>query len=109
MFVCVYVFELDTLFIGVFVVVSYSSISLGVSTFLLCSLVFGPLQCVFVMSRTCNNVEFDSSLSSKPRGCPSIKHNAGQTEQSGVSFSFSLHLTVSQQRDCIITFLLKRQ
>lgn len=31
---CVYVFELDTLFIGVFVVRSYSSISLGVSAFL---------------------------------------------------------------------------
>lgn len=61
---CVYVFELDILFIGVFVVVSYSSISLGVSTFLLCNLVFGP-QYVFVMSRTCNNVEFDSGLSSK--------------------------------------------
>lgn len=54
------------LFIGVFVVVSYSSISLGVSAFFfpLCNLVFGP-QCVFVMSRTCNNVEFDSGLSSK--------------------------------------------
>lgn len=48
---CVYVFELDTLFIGVFVVVSYSSISLGVSAFLLCNLVLGP-QYVFVMSRT---------------------------------------------------------
>lgn len=35
-----------------------------VRTTLLCNLVFGP-QCVFVMSRKCNNVEFDSSLSSK--------------------------------------------
>lgn len=66
---CVYVFELDILFIGVFVVVSYSSISLGVSTFLLCNLVFGP-QYVFVMSRTCNNVEFDCGLSSKHEAVP---------------------------------------
>lgn len=73
---CVYVFELDILFIGVFVVVSYSSISLGVSAFLLCNLVFGP-QYVFVMSRTCNNVEFDSGLSSKHKLVPRIKHYAG--------------------------------
>lgn len=66
---CVYVFELDILFIGVFVVVSYSSIFLGVSTFLLCNLVFGP-QYVFVMSRTCNNVEFDCGLSSKHEAVP---------------------------------------
>lgn len=90
---CVYVFELDILFIGVFVVPSYSSISLGVSAFLLCNLVFGP-QYVFVMSRTCNNVEFDSGLSSKHEVVP--ESNTTQDKQSAVRFfSFSLYLIVS--------------
>lgn len=79
---CVYVFELDILFIGVFVVVSYSSISLGVSTFLLCNLVFGP-QYVFVMSRTCNNVEFDCGLSSKHEAVP--LSNTMRDKQSGAA------------------------
>lgn len=83
---CVYVFELDILFIGVFVVVSYSSISLGVSTFLLCNLVFGS-QYVFVMSRTCNNVEFDSGLSSKHEVVP--VSNTMRDKQSRVGSFFT--------------------
>lgn len=50
--------------LAVFIVVLHLCIFWECWHFSLCKPVFGP-QFVFVMSRTCNNVESDSSLSSK--------------------------------------------